>query len=67
MRDFTAQLATAPPIHRPRRVGPPMTVDAASPSGNKRFQAAATALLAVLLTIAITLTRFRLGQLDLQM
>ena len=44
-----------------------MTVDAGSPSGNKRFHAVATALLAVLLTIAITLTRFRLGQLDLQM
>ena len=34
-------------------------------SGNKRFHAMATVLLAALITVAITLTRFRLGQLDL--
>lgn len=44
-----------------------LTLAACAISGNKRFHAAATALLAVLLTIAITLTRFRLGQIDLRM
>lgn len=41
------------------------TLVALAISGNKRFHAMATVLLAVLITVAITLTRFRLGQLDL--
>ena len=33
---------------------------------NKRFHAVAIILIAILITIAITLTRFRLGQLDVR-
>jgi hypothetical protein len=40
---------------------------ALSISKHKRFHAVATVLVAVMITVAITLTRFRLGQLDLRL
>jgi hypothetical protein len=43
------------------------TLVALAISRNKRFHAVATVLIAILITIAITLTRFHLGQLDLRM
>jgi len=43
------------------------TLVACAISDDRRFHAAATILVAILITIAITLTRFRLGQIDLRM
>jgi hypothetical protein len=43
------------------------TLVACAISDDRRFHAVATILVAILITIAITLTRFRLGQIDLRM
>jgi hypothetical protein len=44
-----------------------MTLAACAISGNRRFHAVATILVTIMITVAITLTRFRLGQIDLRM